>query len=151
MNRDDTATASSPAREPAMTPWRLKVPLFVSAAAWLCSCSWITGVDTRDYRIRVDSIAAPARASAGDTLRFVLHGTVGPDGCHKLERIDEYRSLNSVELVVWGQEKTGNVGCTLAVIELHHAYAVAPPLGDPFSIIVLQPDGSRLVRSLPVD
>ncbi len=118
----------------------------------MSSCSWITGTDEEEYRIRVDSITAPASVRAVDTLRLVLHGVVGPDGCYRFDRIDERRLTNGVELAVWGIHETGSgLECLHVVVMLNEPYEVVPPLPDPFTVFVRQPDGSRLERSIAVE
>lgn len=126
-------------------------PCLVAAILCQASCSWITGADDDESRIRVDSIAAPASVGVNDTLRVTLYGVVGRNGCYALDRIDTHRTTNSIELSVWGRHKRGGgVVCTQAVVFLRHGYTIPPPLAVPFSVLVRQPDGSRLTRPIPV-
>jgi hypothetical protein len=116
----------------------------------LSSCSWITGSDDDEYRIRVDSIAVPASVGASDTLRVTLYGYVGSSGCYSLDRIDALRRNHSLELTVWGRHRTGgNIVCTQAVVFLREPYAIPPPFADPFSVVIRQPDGSHLTVAVP--
>jgi len=128
-----------------------RTPLVLIALIATVSCSLISGDDYDHFRIRVDSIVAPDTAASGDSLRITLFGFVGPDGCYSFDRIDSRRTTNSVELSVWGRHRTGRgFACTHAVVELRQSHVVPPPLGIPFSVIVVQPDGSRLNRPIDV-
>jgi hypothetical protein len=131
---------------------RLLASCLAAAIVGQASCSWITGVDDDEFRIRVDSIVAPASVGVNDTLRLTLYGFVGPSGCYSLDRIDAHRTTHSIELTVRGRHRSGRgVACTQAMVFLNHLYAVPPPLGIPFSVQVRQPDGSLLTRPIPVE
>jgi hypothetical protein len=112
----------------------------------------ITGADEDVYRIRVDSISAPAKVGSLDTLRIVLHGVVGPDGCYRFDRIESRRLVDGVELAVWGVHDTSrDVGCTLMVVPLNESHEILPPFPLPFTLFVRQPDGSRMERPIPIE
>jgi len=128
------------------------IAALLGAQVALASCSWITGADDDRYRVRVDSISAPTSIRPTDTLRVVLYGDVGRDGCYEFDRIEARRFASSVELTVCGAYVGGpEVACVQIVTKLHESYAIPPPLSNPFTVAVRQPDGSRLEREVRVE
>jgi hypothetical protein len=110
------------------------------------------GPDQETFTIRVDSISAPETIAPGDTLTVQFHGWVGPDGCHRLDRVDRARGPGILQMGFHGARRTGrDVVCTLEPVRLEHEERVMPPLGDPFTIVVRQPGGGTLERVVRVE
>lgn len=106
---------------------------------------------SRRFIVRVDSIVAPATMAANDTLIVWFFGYVGSDGCSYVERIDKYLTLGELRVTFRGKyDGRPGVACTMAPVSLHHPEVVLPPRSSPFRIIVLQPDGTLLQRSIVV-
>jgi len=104
---------------------------------------------TDSFVIRVDSISAPAAITPADTLSARFFGLVGSDGCSRLERVEKRREGGLLELRFHGTRK-GGVDCTQMLVSLDHEERLLPPLPDPFTIRVLQPDGPALERVVRV-
>lgn len=99
----------------------------------------VTTLDTA----RVASIDVPAQIAASDTLRVHLSGTVGPNGCYALARIDEARASGQITLTPLVQPPTDDRGpCTMAVVPLDTTHAVVPPF-EPGSLVLTVPQSAR--------
>ena len=76
----------------------------------------------------VDSLDVPDRIGTSDTLTVGLYGTVGPNGCYSLNRLDVERAEQRGEIVpVVQQVRAENVMCTAAIVELDTSLTLAPP------------------------
>ncbi|HYU37693.1 MAG TPA: hypothetical protein VEL29_07125 [Gemmatimonadales bacterium] len=125
------------------------VGTFLSGLA-LAGCG-LFGPAAEQFLIRVDSIAAPSFLAASDTLTARFYGGIGPDGCWALARVDKQMTPASLDVTFQGEHQVrSGYDCTASPVALHHAEAVAPPLGTPFTITVHQPDGSLLRRFVSV-
>jgi hypothetical protein len=123
----------------------------VSLVAAASGCD-LMGPDSETFTVRVDSIVAPATIAPGDTLTVRFHGFVGPDGCHRLDRVDRARGPGILQMGFHGERSTGrNLDCTSMLVLLDHEERVAPPLDDPFLIVVRQPGGGTLERVVRVE
>jgi len=92
---------------------------------------------------RVDSVGVPARIATTDTLRIHLTGTVGPNGCYSLARIDEARTPDQLTVTPLVQPPTdADQACTMAMVPLDTTYAVAPPF-EPGALLLTVPQSSR--------
>lgn len=104
---------------------------------------------SRNFIVRVDSIVAPATTAPTDTVIVWFFGYVGNNGCSSVERVDRYQTSTELRVTFRGKyDGRPGIGCTQAPVSLHHPEVVLPPRGAPFSVIVLQPDGSELRRTL---
>jgi len=114
----------------------------------ISSCG-ILAPSTERFLIRVDSITAPRVVAANDTLSAHFYGKIGPDGCWRLAGTD--RQANSAMLdVTFHGEHVRSGECTAMLVALNQVEIVSPPLGNPFTIAVHQPDGSVLRRVVTV-
>lgn len=92
---------------------------------------------------RVDRVDVPARLAASDTLHVHLSGTVGPNGCYSLARIDETRTSGRLTLTPLVQPPTDDdQACTMAMVPLDTTHAVAPPF-EPGPLSLTIPQSSR--------
>lgn len=106
-----------------------------------------------EYVIYVGHFDVPAWVQADAFFYVTLQGTVGPDGCHSFSHVDAVRRPDRVELTVvgshWGRGRTR--GCSTASVPLDERFAVTPPFdGDEFVVVVHQPDGTAMRRSVAV-
>lgn len=121
-------------------------PVGVVGALVLLSCLSavacdLIGVTTKRFVVRVDSISVRGAVTPADPLVARFWGSVGPDGCSQLERVETRRFTGGIELRFHGVRATGGGDCTMMPVALQHEEAIAPPLEDPFTIRVLQPGG----------
>lgn len=100
-----------------------------------------TGVTTKRFVVRVDSISAPDSITPTEALTVRFWGNLGPDLCSRLDRVDKHRFAGGIELRFHGVRATGGGDCLQMPAALQHDEMVAPPLENPFTIRVLQPDG----------
>lgn len=100
----------------------------------------------------VDTLIAPARIAPTDTLRLRLRGTVGPNGCYALARIETARNRErlTVRPVVRYRGGEGAM-CTMALVPLDASHAVPPPFTEGrLTIVVPQPDGPDVTATVTV-
>jgi len=77
---------------------------------------------------RVARVDVPDQIATSDTLRIHLSGTVGPNGCYSLARIDEARASGRLTLTPLVQPPTADdQTCTMAIVPLDTTYAAPPP------------------------
>jgi hypothetical protein len=60
------------------------------------------------------------------------------------------RERDTLRLRFHGRRKNGGK-CTLMPVMLQYSERIDPPLNDPFVILVIQPDGPPLVRSVNIE
>lgn len=122
--------------------------LLVTVCGFGCS----TGAQPDDTEFRVatvDSIRA-SFSSTSDTLQVHLRGTVGPNGCYTLDRLDGQRSSGQLTLTPVVKHRTSGA-CTMAIVPLEATYEVAPPFsGESFEIVVPQPEGEDLTTTVQI-
>lgn len=121
----------------------LTTVLFLTLAA-LAGCG-ILGPDITRYVVEVDSVSAPAAVAPGEGFTARFHGTIGSDLCHSLERVERVREDDALTIRFHGIERRDpGTDCAHAISILDHEERVAPPVDRPFTLEVLQPDGSTL-------
>ncbi len=92
---------------------------------------------------RVARIDVPAQIAPSDTLRIHLSGTVGPNGCYSLARIDEGRTPGRLTLTPLVRPPTADDrACTMAIVPLDTTHVASPPF-EPGRLAVRVPQGSR--------
>ncbi|WP_263784484.1 hypothetical protein [Salinibacter grassmerensis] len=101
---------------------------------------------------RVARIDVPDQIATSDTLRIRLSGTVGPNGCYALARIDEARVPGRITLTPLVQPPTsGDRPCTMAIVPLDTTYAASPPFeSGPLSVTALQKNGTPVTDTVRV-
>ncbi len=114
--------------------------------------SAVTGDASALDTARVGRVDVPARIAPTDTLRIHLSGTVGPNGCYSLARIEAVRAPGQVTVTPLVQPPTADdQACTMAVVPLDTTYAANPPF-EPgrLSITVPQRDRSPVTDTITV-
>jgi hypothetical protein len=87
----------------------------------------------------------PGAVSGGAAFDVFFFGPVGPDGCHRFKAFRTNRSSTEANVTVVGQRVTGE--CTQAPVYLSgEPLTIAPPVTDPFTLRVHQPNGAVLTR-----
>lgn len=107
------------------------------------------GIETERFTIAVDSMSAPESVAAGDTLVARFRGWIGPDLCSRLDRVERDRVPHQITFRFRGARRVEG-DCAQMPALLDHAETIAPPLEDPFTIRVLQPEGTSLEREVRV-
>lgn len=103
----------------------------------------------RAYIIHLDSIVAPGTHPADSAMTVSFYGTVGPDGCHRLDRYELEKTPSRLDVTVWGVEREGAV-CTQAIVPLADSISIPAPFTDPFTIVGHQPSGSERTATVEI-
>lgn len=133
-------------------PWFLRRAQVASSVISLMAGLVACGSDslgpsgTRPFVIRVDSIVA-APAGVGDTLTVTYHGVVGSNLCYALDRVEESQVPDSVVVLFHGVRQLG-VPCEQTFSILTSVRRYLPPRRSPFTVVVRQPDGSFLRKTV---
>ncbi len=130
-------------RRSAPSHCRLLAGLSVFALTSLAACG-DDGLSPDELTtLRVTGIVVPEAAVVNQS--FTVRLTVESGGCVRAARIDAARQASRVDLVALGAADGGESGACQPVVRFETLdYTVAPPFTLPFSVSVLQPDGSRL-------
>jgi hypothetical protein len=143
-----------------MRPLRLLFGTLLLGAAALvgggAGCSMLANSDDgpddaveRDVAA-VDSLYAPTRIAATDTLSLRLTGTVGPNGCYSFDGFDVERSGGQLTITPVVEHRTGQM-CTQAIVPLDETYAAPPPFdAGPLTVVVPQPDRPDVTATVEV-
>jgi hypothetical protein len=101
---------------------------------------------------QVDRMDVPDRIAPTDTLLVQLSGTVGPNGCYSLDRIETERGPGQVTLRPVVQPPTDeDQMCTMALVPLDTTHQVPPPFeAGTLSVTVPQEDGPAVTDSVEV-
>jgi hypothetical protein len=112
--------------------------VLVGAAAALAGCD-LLGIDRERFVIQVDSIDVQPAAESDAPLELLFYGPVGPDGCYSFKEFKVSRSATGTDVTVIGEHRIGD--CTLLATTLDGELLVLdPPIGNPITIRVHQPD-----------
>lgn len=118
-----------------------------------CSMGAQPDEDSPEFHVAVvDSIDVPDRIAPSDTLSIRLFGTVGPNGCYSLDRIEEDRSEGQLTVTpVVRYERADDVACTMALVPLDATYEAAPPFEEgALQIVVPQSDEPDVTATVEV-
>ena len=101
---------------------------------------------------QVDRVDVPDRIAPTDTLPVQLSGTVGPNGCYTLARIETERGPGAVTLYpVVDPPADDDRPCTMALVPLDTTYRVPPPFeAGTLSVTVPQEDGPAVTDTVEV-
>jgi hypothetical protein len=101
---------------------------------------------------RVARVDVPDQIATSDILRIRLSGTVGPNGCYALARIDEARASGRITLTPLVRPPTeDDQPCTMAIVPLDTTYAVSPPFEKgALSVTALQKNGASVTDTVRV-
>ncbi len=98
----------------------------------------------------VDSLGVPAHIAPSDTLSVHIVGTVGPNGCYSLDRIEEERSEGQLTLTPVVRHVTDRM-CTMALVPLEETYEVAPPFEEgTLQVVVPQTEEADVTATVDV-
>jgi hypothetical protein len=101
---------------------------------------------------QVDRMDVPDQIAPTDTLPVQLSGTVGPNGCYSLDRIETERGPGQVTLRPVVQPPTDeDQMCTMAIVPLDATHRVPPPFeAGTLSVTVPQEDGPAVTDTVEV-
>ncbi|MEP7381584.1 MAG: hypothetical protein ABI910_07850 [Gemmatimonadota bacterium] len=103
------------------------------------------------FVVRVDSIGLPATASGNTAFDVRLYGAVGPNLCFRVQSVRAQEDSTHLDITVFGAKRDSGGDCLQMPASLDgRPVTVAPPIRDPFTVRVHQPDGSVLSQSLRV-
>ena len=125
-------------------------PLVAAGISLFISCGDESYVE---YWIFVGNIDAPEWIEPHDDLNVTLEGTVGPDGCHRVARVETVRGRDHIDVTVFGQQYVGSDfrACSQEAVPLEKHLAFSPPFDhSAFAIVVHQPDGTSLRRLVSI-
>ena len=132
-------------RQSCQSFWLACALALVSASLISSGCGLLdSGTDS--FVIRVDSISAPDAVAPADTLTARFFGGIGPDLCSRLVRVEKRSEPGVLEVRFHGERDEDGGDCLQLARFLDHEEEILPPLEDPFTIRVLQPDGAPLER-----
>ena len=101
---------------------------------------------------QVDRLEVSDQITTADTLSVHLSGTVGPNGCYSLARIEEARASDQVTLRPVVQPPTrSDQACTMALVPLDTTHRVAPPFeAGTLTVTVPQSDGPSVTATVEI-
>ena len=114
----------------------------------LSSCGLISGGQTVEFVIHIDSITGPTAVSGGAAFEEQVWGHIGPNGCYNFTGFQLDRVPTRLDLTAKGTRRITLDACTQMPVELHgEPLRIEPliPVGL-FTIAVHQPDGTLLTR-----
>jgi hypothetical protein len=124
--------------------------LLLLFAVW--SCNWFASWDdSYDYQIKIDSVTFPQTwVNEGDTLKVAFWGKIGDDDCCSFARFDVTSTSDSSSFVVMAHKRVQyRVLCHSGVVMLDgKIYRIYPVSEGTYTIIVNQPDGSKLEKQI---
>ena len=105
--------------------------------------------NVREYGIAIDSITGPLVATRGATVEQKLYGPVGANGCADVSEVKVVPQGATTTIEVRARTNGGN--CTQMPVYLNgYVLQLSVPNAPAFTVIVKQPDGRRLTRTLAV-
>lgn len=105
--------------------------------------------DNEYFTIRVDNVIAPDSIDALATLLVRFTGKIGPDQCSRFDHVEQRSIGAGVEFHFRGARKR-NSDCGQMPVSLYYERRLPPPLPDPYTIRVVQPDGTNLEKVIRV-
>jgi hypothetical protein len=113
----------------------------------LGACTSTTAIGA-EFVVRVDSISGPTAVSGGIAAEQRLWGTVGPAGCAAFKELRTTRVPSQMDVTVIGDRVDAACasGATTTLNGL--VVQIEPPILGNFLLVVHQPDGSTLQRSI---
>ncbi len=110
------------------------------------------------FIVQIDSVLVPSSVEPDEPTMLKLFGIIGPNLCYRFKGFEAEKTNSRLDLTVFGiVPDLMNLRCAAAISVLRgedHSqgkeYFVAPPLSDPFLVVIHQPDGSTLEKTIRV-
>ena len=100
------------------------------------------------YVIKIDSLEIN---STSNPTRVIARGIAGNNGCERFVLADTERIGYQMHVTFWGARPKQPQGCTQALVPLRHELLLPTVASNPNTgvntIVVRQPDGTRLLRA----
>jgi len=124
----------------------------VTLSMTLSACD-LVGPNRREFVVQIDSLSGPTAVSGGAAFEQFLFGGLGPDGCYHLKAVLLTQSTTNADITVVGEHTSGgSVMCPASPVGLEgRPVKFTPPVTDPFTIRVHQPNGAVLTRIIRVE
>jgi hypothetical protein len=106
--------------------------------------------EPREFVIHIDSIGAPRAVSGGGAFQLFFFGPVGPNACYRFKTFWMTRTSSGADITTIGESVTGTCA-QLPGYLTGEPITIAPPVSDPFTVRVHQPNGSVLARIIRVE
>ncbi len=109
--------------------------------------------DPSSLLAEVERMEVPDRVASSDTLTVRLVGTVGPNGCYSLDRLDVERGVEQIQIrPLVDRVHRRDAMCTMAIVPLDETLRLSPPFSaDTLSILVPQSEGAAVTATVPVE
>ena len=137
----------------------LLLPVFLLAVVvmplTMQACSEATQPEyfSQTFKIWVDSLTVTPSLAVGDTLEATFFGYVGPNDCHSFAGFSEKIFEHRLELTLWTRYfRSVNEGCVWGTVYLlGEPYRYSPSTPGPLELVIHQPGGSTLTRTIQVE
>jgi len=125
----------------------IPVTLFVVSLMFITNCKKNTATH---FLIQVDSIHMPDTIQVGDTLKIVMFGTIGENGCYSLDQIEPFFDDTTLTIKVWGLN-SGDDTCPGGIVYLDGAsLSIMNFQQGVFRVLFIQPDDGKLEETIVV-
>jgi hypothetical protein len=121
--------------------------LLTICAIPLGACASTTAIRA-EFVVRVDSISGPTAVSGGIPAQQRLWGTVGPAGCTAFKELRTTRLPSQMDVTVIGERVDGACASGAPTALNGLVVQIEPLILGNFLLVVHQPDGSTLQRSI---
>lgn len=121
--------------------------IVIAGLLGLAAAGCLTSLEGERYVVEVDEIIAPVTVGLTDTLRVRFTGTVGTNGCYRLDRVaTRFTGTGAVFRFHGEHREPAGTNCPDIIVPLNYVAVLLPPRSTPYTIGVEQPDGSTLER-----
>ncbi len=130
----------------------LTASILLAALVLAFSACKLDSKTTQPFVIYVDSLKVPDVITANVLFRVKLYGTIGPNGCYKLEKLYTYPTpQNEVIIEPWGLYIYDGTPCTTGVTYLKDSVDVNISATGVYTLKVLRPDYTFLDKVITVN
>ena len=101
--------------------------------------------ETMPFEARIDSVTAPAAILGSDSLRIVVFGYLGPNGCWDYDRVERRRDGSQLFLTAFGVHVLGEDLASQTTLSFFQVDLVEAPVSSPGSVEILAEQGDTLL------
>jgi len=129
--------------------------ILLAAAILGCGLTGACGVidpAPTEFMIKADSIVGPNAVSGGASFTQTIYGYVGPSGCFRFKEFRMSQTQHLVDVTIIGYRNDGpDVVCTASLEFMQQTLTVSPPMSNPLTISIRQPDGTVLTKTISIE